>query len=154
MYRTEKSFMRDPATANCRIYVGNLDETITSDSLEEHFKKHGKVIGVIVQRGFGFIQFEEETSAQEAIKNEHGVTFQGRKLNVKQAFDNKSKQNDEQATGAGSKGSSASQDGPPPRKMPRRGGHGGRGRGGGNMSNMDRDSHGDDVDYKYDHCIR
>lgn len=143
--------MRDPATANCRIYVGNLDESTTSDSLEEHFKKHGKVVGVIVQRGFGFIQFEDENSAQESIKNEHGVMFQGRKLNVKQAFDNKNKQNDDQSAGNVPKPAN-SQDGPPRKMLRRGGGHGGRGRGNSNMSNMDRDldrpPHMDDIDYK------
>lgn len=126
--------MRDPATANCRIYVGNLDESVSELSLEEHFKKCGSILGVIVQRGFGFIQFEEEASAKEAIKNEHGVMFQGKKLNVKQAFDNKNKQNDNEQTGNTSKADA------PPRKMPR------RRRGG---QTMERDSPQDDRDYRY-----
>lgn len=91
MYRTDKSFMRDPSTVNCRIYVGNLDDAVQNEKLEEHFKKHGNILGIVVQRGFGFIQFEQESSAQEAIKNEHGVVFLGKKLNVKQAIDNKNK---------------------------------------------------------------
>lgn len=136
--------MRDPATANCRIYVGNLDETVQQDNLKEHFKKHGNIVGVAIQRGFGFIQFEEETSAQESIKNEHGVMFQGRKLNVKPAFDNKSKANDENAGNSSKAGPDA-----PPRKMARRGGHAGRG-GRSGPAGIDRDisPHGDDRDYR------
>lgn len=91
MYRQEKNYMRDPSTVNKRIYIGNLDESVTKENLEELFKKHGNVLGVDVHRGFGFIQFEEEKGAQLAIQNQHGVMFQGRKLNVKQAIDNKNK---------------------------------------------------------------
>lgn len=88
MYRM---LMRDPATVNSRIYVGNIDETVTPEQLEEHFKSQGTILGVVVQRGFGFIQFKDDKSAQLAIQNKHGVLFQGRKLSVKQAIDNKSK---------------------------------------------------------------
>ncbi|KAK1118699.1 hypothetical protein K0M31_014999 [Melipona bicolor] len=38
--------------------------------LEEHFSKYGTVIGLFDNRGFGFVQFEEEQSAQKAIQNE------------------------------------------------------------------------------------
>lgn len=142
MYRSDKSFMRDPATANCRIYVGGLDptqdEAVVSEKMDEHFKKYGKIVGRVVQRNFGFIQFEEETSAQEAIKNEHGKTLLGRKLNVRPAFDNKNKQQGEETPGNSNE--------MPPRKVPRRGGHAGRGRGG--HAGMDRDISPHKDDYR------
>ncbi|GLV34425.1 Neosin [Carabus blaptoides fortunei] len=114
-------------------------ETVTPDKLEEHFKSHGTILGAVVQRGFGFIQFEEDKCAQLAIQNEHGVMFQGRKLNVKQAIDNKSKnvQSAEDSANSGPGPIQKPNDGPP-RKMRRGGGVGGRGGGRGPMV-MDRE---------------
>lgn len=91
MYRTDKKFMRDPATASARIYIGNLSETIVPDNLEEKFKAHGKVLGLVLQRGFGFIQFENESQAKGAIEAEHGTMFYGRKLIVREVLENKGK---------------------------------------------------------------
>lgn len=91
MYRTDKQFMRDPATASSRIYVGNLPETVVADNLEQKFKIHGRILGLVLQRGFGFIQFENDEQAQTAIDREHGSNFCGRKINVRRAFDPKKK---------------------------------------------------------------
>lgn len=173
MYRPDKNYMRDPSTVSKRIYIGNLDESVTKENLEELFKKHGNVLGVDVHRGFGFIQYEEDKGAQLAIQNQHGVMFQGRKLNVKQAIDNKNKGgfglppnsapsgNDPPPPGIGISlgpnkpgmgGLPQKPDGPPPRKRGRGGmiGGWGVGRGGGGIMPMDRDpSPGtDDRDYR------
>lgn len=95
MYRTDKQFMRDPATASSRIYIGNIAETVVVDNLEQKFRAHGNILGLVLQRGFGFIQFETEEQAHTAIQKEHGNMFYGRKLNVRQAqaFDPKKKDN-------------------------------------------------------------
>jgi RNA recognition motif-containing protein len=33
-----------------------------------------------LNRGFGFVQYEQESSAMEAIKQENGVVFRGKKM--------------------------------------------------------------------------
>lgn len=93
MYRTDKQFMRDPTTASSRIYIGNLPDAVLADNVEQKFRIHGKILGLVLQRGFGFIQFETEEQARAAIEKEHGFMFHGRKLNVRQAFDPKKKDN-------------------------------------------------------------
>lgn len=87
MYRSDKHFMKNPATASSRIYIGNIAEAVLAPDLEDKFKPHGKILGLVLQRGFAFIQFENENQAQAAISSEHGSLFFGRKLNVKQAVD-------------------------------------------------------------------
>ncbi|XP_076286055.1 nuclear receptor coactivator protein neosin isoform X3 [Lasioglossum baleicum] len=78
--------LKDPATVNCRIFVGHLQtDDMTKHELEEHFSKYGKVIGSAINRGFGFVQFEEEQSAQKAIQNENGAMFKGRRIDVRPA---------------------------------------------------------------------
>lgn len=80
--------MRDPTTANCRVYVGNTKEGVTTPDLTAHFSKHGNILGVTLNRGFGFIQFSTEASATAAIQQENGSFFQGRKLIVRTAVKN------------------------------------------------------------------
>lgn len=86
MYRSDKQFMRDPATANSRIYIGNIAEPVVQENLDQKFRAHGKILGLVLQRGFGFIQYENEYQAKQAIEAEHGCMFYGKKLNVKQAY--------------------------------------------------------------------
>ncbi|XP_070149539.1 putative uncharacterized protein DDB_G0282133 isoform X2 [Polyergus mexicanus] len=78
--------LKDPATASSRIFVGHLQtDDVTKLELEEHFSKYGTVIASIINRGFGFVQFEDEQSAQKAIQNEDGVLFKGRRIDVRPA---------------------------------------------------------------------
>ncbi|XP_060534925.1 nuclear receptor coactivator 5 [Cylas formicarius] len=86
MYRTDKQFMKNPATAAQRIYIGNLPKTVVAEDLEVKFKRHGKILGLVVNGGFAFIQYEADYEAHAAIKAENGVMMQGRKIVVKQAF--------------------------------------------------------------------
>ncbi|KAF2892772.1 hypothetical protein ILUMI_13407 [Ignelater luminosus] len=87
MYRSDKQFMKNPATASSRIYIGSIPETVVAADLEERFRIHGTILGLALQRGFGFIQFEADEQAQAAIRKEHGTILHGRKLNVRQAVD-------------------------------------------------------------------
>ncbi|XP_071638939.1 uncharacterized protein Neos [Temnothorax longispinosus] len=78
--------LKDPATASSRIFVGHLQtDDVTKLELEEHFAKYGTVIASITNRGFGFVQFEDEQSAQKAIQNENGAMFKGRRIDVRPA---------------------------------------------------------------------
>ncbi|XP_012224887.2 nuclear receptor coactivator 5 isoform X2 [Linepithema humile] len=78
--------LKDPATASSRIFVGHLQtDDVTKLELEEHFAKYGNVIASIINRGFGFVQFEDEQSAQKAIQNEDGAMFKGRRIDVRPA---------------------------------------------------------------------
>lgn len=87
MYRTDKQFMKNPATASSRIYIGNIAEYCVATDLEERFTVYGKILGLVLQRGFAFIQYQTDSQAQAAIRNEHGSMFCSRKLNVRQAVD-------------------------------------------------------------------
>lgn len=86
MYRTDKEFMKNPATAPSRIYIGNLPKTIIADDLEAAFSKHGKLLGMVINNGYAFIQYEFENEAHKAIQAENGNKLIGRKIIVRQAF--------------------------------------------------------------------
>ncbi|XP_026737866.1 nuclear receptor coactivator 5 [Trichoplusia ni] len=84
----DRHAMKDRSTSHLRIYVGGLIETATVDELYEHFIQFGQINGIVINRNFGFVQFEDESSAQEAINKANGSIFQGRSLNVKTAQTN------------------------------------------------------------------
>lgn len=73
-----------------KIYVGNLPYRITEEELQTAFAVFGAIekIDLIIDRytgnskGFGFISFDSQAAAQEAIKNMDGKELKGRKLKV------------------------------------------------------------------------
>jgi len=75
------------------IFVGNLSNTITEDLLRERFEAIGpcKSLQIIKDKmtgqpkGFGFVEMENESDAQEAMAKLNGVELGGRKLTVNEA---------------------------------------------------------------------
>lgn len=78
--------LRDPTTVDSRIYVGHLNETITQDLLDIKFSAYGRIVGFLqTQPGFAFIQYEQPSSARNAILNENGKLLGTQKLICKAA---------------------------------------------------------------------
>lgn len=73
-----------------RLYVGNLPYGVTDETLKELFAAFGNVVSanVIVDKmsgrskGFGFVEFENETEAQSAIEGMNGKEVEGRAVTV------------------------------------------------------------------------
>ena len=67
-----------------RLYVGNLNYQTTSDGLSEVFSECGEVTEVIVidGKGFGFIEFSDDASADKAIETLNGGEVDGREIRV------------------------------------------------------------------------
>lgn len=71
---------------NKKLYVGNLDYSITGEQLSEIFGKFGTVVSadVIIHRdtgrskGFGFVEMSTEEEAQEAIDKVNGTDLDGK----------------------------------------------------------------------------
>ncbi len=76
-----------------KIYVGNLPFSSTQEDLESLFGRHGTVASVNVitdretgrPRGFAFVEMEDESSAQDAIRALDGTDLGGRNIKVNQA---------------------------------------------------------------------
>lgn len=75
------------------IYVGNLPYSVTDDELRAAFAEFGNVSSakIIMDRysgrskGFGFVEMDNDSEAEEAIKSLDNTDLQGRKLKVNQA---------------------------------------------------------------------
>ncbi|XP_075160885.1 nuclear receptor coactivator protein neosin [Haematobia irritans] len=78
------AIIRDPNTVQNRIFVGNLP-TCTREELESICKPYAKVLGSLVQKNFGFVQFESEEMANKVAKALTKSTFKGNIITVRNA---------------------------------------------------------------------
>jgi hypothetical protein len=111
-----------------KLYVGNLAFSMTSEELGGLFGEHGKVVSAKViteretgrSRGFGFVEYDNRTAGETAIRELNGKNIGGRPLVVREAEDRR-----EGGGGGGPRGGGGGGFGGP------RGGGGGFGGGGG-----------------------
>jgi len=57
-----------------KLYVGNLDYSVTKDDLSELFAEFGEVVEVTIidGKGFGFVEMTEPADAEKAIADLDG----------------------------------------------------------------------------------
>jgi RNA recognition motif-containing protein len=76
-----------------KLFVGNLNYSVTSEELAELFSNHGEVkdAKVIEGKGFGFVEMGSQSEAETAKEALNGTEFAGRSLNVDEARPPKSR---------------------------------------------------------------
>ncbi len=75
------------------IYVGNLSKEVTESDLKELFGQYGvlsstKVISDMFtqdSKGFGFVEMQSKSEAEQAIKELNGKELKGKKIIVNEA---------------------------------------------------------------------
>jgi len=78
---------------NTKLYVGNLDYTVTDSQLSDHFSQAGTVTDAVVikdrysgrSKGFGFVTLSTPEETQNAIQMFDGKDFNGRSIVVNEA---------------------------------------------------------------------
>ena len=71
----------DPKLIKARVFVGQLDTSkCTKKDVEKVFEPFGKLLGVLLLHGYGFVQYEDEECAKKAIKDAHGKEICGSKI--------------------------------------------------------------------------
>lgn len=73
-----------------KLFVGNLNYSVTSDQLQQLFAQAGNVISCQVltdrmtgrSRGFGFVEMSTDEESQKAVDQFNGYEMDGRKLVV------------------------------------------------------------------------
>jgi RNA recognition motif-containing protein len=76
-----------------KLFVGSLPWAVNDDALKEAFEAHGAVVSAKVitdretgkSRGFGFVEMENETDANNAIQALNGSELKGRNIIVSEA---------------------------------------------------------------------
>jgi len=75
-----------------KLYVGNLEYTVTQDDLKTYFEEIGPITDAVVitdrdsgrSKGFGFVEMSDE-DAKKAIDAYNGKDFKGRDIVVNEA---------------------------------------------------------------------
>jgi RNA recognition motif-containing protein len=78
-----------------KLYVGNLPFSTTDDELRSVFERHGSVSSVNVitdretgrSRGFAFVEMDEASAADDAMRALDGSDLGGRNIKVNEARD-------------------------------------------------------------------
>ncbi len=73
-----------------KVYAGNLSFITTEETLQKVFSIFGKIESVSIikdkisgnSKGFGFVTFEEENAAAQAVHTLSGKEVDGRKIRV------------------------------------------------------------------------
>ncbi|XP_076144733.1 RNA-binding protein 4.1-like [Alosa pseudoharengus] len=65
-----------------KIFVGNLSESTTKEELHSLFSEYGKITECDIVKNFGFVHMEEQSDAEEAIRNLHHHMMNGQAINV------------------------------------------------------------------------
>ena len=76
-----------------KLFVGNLDFTVTSDDLKAAFSQVGTVVDAVVimdkmtgrSRGFGFVEMSSDDEVKAAIEKLNQSELKGRNINVNEA---------------------------------------------------------------------
>ena len=70
-----------------KLYVGNLNYSVTNEQLEELFTNHGTVksVNIIQGKGFGFVEMSSSDEASKAKDALHDTDFNGRPLKIDEA---------------------------------------------------------------------
>ena len=84
-----------------KLYVGNLNYTVTPDKLRELFSQVGTVVDATVitdrstgcSKGFGFVEMSNDNEAQQAITTFDQQEFEQRKMVVNEARPKQPRQN-------------------------------------------------------------
>jgi RNA recognition motif-containing protein len=70
-----------------KLYVGNLNYSVSEKQLEEIFSPYGSVqsANIIGSKGFGFVEMENNSEAEKAKEALDGSEFEGRTLKIDEA---------------------------------------------------------------------
>jgi cold-inducible RNA-binding protein len=77
-----------------KLYIGNLDRSVTKEHLQEAFAPYGEVgdVSIVrdrsnnVSKGFGFVEMENREEAEAARTALHGKPFMGRSMDINEAM--------------------------------------------------------------------
>lgn len=78
-----------------KLYVGNLNYSVTSQELEGLFAGFGTVknVKIIEGKGFGFVEMSTNEEAEQAKEKLNGTEFKGRTMRIDEARPPKNNEN-------------------------------------------------------------
>ena len=80
-----------------KLFIGGLSWGTSEEGLKEAFSVFGTITSVVIvldketrkSRGFGFVEFSQDSEAKKAMEALNNSTLDGRSINVREAVDNR-----------------------------------------------------------------
>ncbi|KAI1730280.1 RNA recognition motif domain-containing protein [Ditylenchus destructor] len=60
-----------------RLFIGRLSERARKEDVEAFFQAYGKIVNVVLKRGFGFVEFDDKQNAENAMVQMNGKNLCG-----------------------------------------------------------------------------
>lgn len=70
----------DPQSLRSRVFVGNIDPSMSREEIESIFHRYGSVSALSVHKGFAFVQYNDELSARAAVFGENNKKYRSKYL--------------------------------------------------------------------------
>lgn len=74
-----------PGVQSYKLFIGNLDESTKTNDIKPLFEKYGKILECDVVKNFGFVHFQNEENAREAVRELNGFIINGNAIKVENA---------------------------------------------------------------------
>lgn len=68
-----------------RVYVGGLPHDVSERDLEKFFKGFGRLREVLIKNGYGFVEFDDQRDADDAVYELDGEKLLGQRVTVQKA---------------------------------------------------------------------
>ena len=70
-----------------KLFVGNIDEAVSTDELTEYFSYFGNVmyVNIFNGKGIAFVKMWNSADAERAILGLNGIELKGRRIRVEKA---------------------------------------------------------------------
>lgn len=70
-----------------KLYIGNLNYSVSSEELKQLFSQYGEVksLNIVEGKGFGFVEMASPADAEKASAALNGSEYKGRNLRVDEA---------------------------------------------------------------------
>jgi arginine/serine-rich splicing factor 4/5/6 len=60
-----------------RLHLGNLSIKVSSDDIERFFHGYGRIVQIVLKRGYAFVELDNEKDADDAVRDLHGRQMDG-----------------------------------------------------------------------------
>ncbi|XP_069156362.1 serine-arginine protein 55-like [Procambarus clarkii] len=68
-----------------RVYVGGLSYRVGERDLDRFFRSYGRLRDIVIKNGFGFVEFDDDRDADEAVYEMNGKELLGERVTVEKA---------------------------------------------------------------------
>jgi len=71
--------------SGCRVFIGGISNRVTENDVERFFDGFGKILEINLKQGYGFVEFDDNRDADDAVYEMNNQTLCGGRVTVEHA---------------------------------------------------------------------